>query len=214
MRQKVGNQTQTINRTKASGEERGSFERLQKPQFWQNFGILAARWKKSVPTIVWWHCVWFRRRPRFILSLWLSLRIHNCYLMARKEIANKYSLLSRSLIFPVNNKDICRLASHGKLEICTFDMLSQSVIKFDPLFHIFRILWRVNWLWSDLCVRWQWRHVRPAARAPCAQKGEAWTLTACRALHCTLHSAYQHASASSAHCAHMNIRDCRIMRCV
>ena len=28
-----------------------------------------------------------------------------------------------------------------------FDMLSQSVIKFDPIFHI---LWRVNWLWSDL----------------------------------------------------------------
>ena len=38
MRQKVGNQTQTINRTKAVWEGRGSFERLQKPQFWQNFG--------------------------------------------------------------------------------------------------------------------------------------------------------------------------------
>ena len=45
-------------------------------------------------TIVWWHCAWFRRRPGFILSLWLSRRIHNCYLMARKEIANKYSLHS------------------------------------------------------------------------------------------------------------------------
>ena len=89
---------------KGAGEKRGSFERLQKPQFWQNFGILAARWKKSVPTIVWWHCAWFRRRPGFILSLWLSLRIHNCYLMARKEIANKYSLLSCAHIFPENNK--------------------------------------------------------------------------------------------------------------
>ena len=105
MRQKVGNQTQTINRTKALGEKRGSFERLQKPQFWQNLGgILAAAKKKLAPTIVWWHCAWFSRRPGFILSLWLSLRIHNCYLMARKEIANKYSLLSRSLIFPESNK--------------------------------------------------------------------------------------------------------------
>ena len=48
MRQKVGNQTQTINRTKASGEKRGSFERLQKPQFWQNLAVAFwRRWKKS-----------------------------------------------------------------------------------------------------------------------------------------------------------------------
>ena len=77
--------------------------------------------------------------------------------MARKEIANKYSLLSRSLIVPENNK-VEDIELQGVLKnqdhlanwkilavsICIFDTLSQSVTKFDPIFHIFHILWRVN----------------------------------------------------------------------
>ena len=44
-------------------------------------------------------------------------------------------------------------------------------------FEIFHILWRVNWLWSDLCVRWQWRHVRPRLVPIVHKRGRgAWTL--------------------------------------
>ena len=118
--------------------------------------------------------------------------------MARKEIANKYSLLLRSLIFPENNKVdhiywvvLNKNQDHSAnwkslaVSICMFDMLSQSVIKFDPIFHI---LWRVNWLWSDRMKgeRWQWRHVRAAARAHCEKKGESLP-TACT--RCTVSTA-------------------------
>ena len=183
---KSGNQTQTINRTKASGEKR--LWAIAKTAILTKLGgILAFLGKKSAATIVWWHCAWFSRRRGFILSLWLSLGIHNCYLMARKEMPNKYSLLSCLFIFPVNNKQndiyFLRIGETFPYEnlqkqkhkiplsvwICMFDMLSQNLGHF---FIFCGGLTDCDRIWvrgdnEDMCALY--------SSCPLLGKGEAWT---------------------------------------
>ena len=117
------------------------------------------------------------------MSLWLSRRIHNCYLMARKEIANKYSLHSlipflRTTMRTVALKISIMMRQTGNSLLFKFIWLTCFQKKIWPTFLKYFIFCGGLTDCDRICVRGDNEDMCARGSCPLSTKGGelAWTL--------------------------------------